>query len=86
MASRKTQLEMERQMQGQIVDGICVGCGALWSTHLKKNPGKHGYRERLKKFSGLEHRRVGTLVRKTPKPTKAERRAYKKSLSSRRAS
>jgi hypothetical protein len=59
---------------------ICIapGCGLVWSAHLKKKPNKRGYRERLKKYEGYEHRVLGQMVREKPKPTKAERRAHKR--------
>lgn len=59
-------------------EALCV-CGKPWGEHLKKRAGKHGYRERKKEYQGLNHRIVGTYVRPTPKPTKAERRAKKRS-------
>jgi hypothetical protein len=83
MASGKT-LELAQITKPQ-PDKLCVapGCGKLWSEHLKKKPNKFGYRERLKKYEGEEHRVNATMVLDKPKPTKAERRQYKKSLKNR---
>lgn len=63
-----------------VSDKICIapGCGLPWEAHLKKRANRKGYRERLKKFQGYEHRVQGTMIRDTPKPTKAERRAHKR--------
>jgi hypothetical protein len=76
MASGKS-LELSRTERPE-PDAICVGCGKLWSLHLKKKPNKHGYRERLKQYESFDHRLIGTIKRTQPKPTKAERRAAKK--------
>lgn len=75
MASGKS-LELAA-IPGPRKEALCV-CGMLWGLHLKKKPGKHGYRERKKEFRGFEHRIVGTFERAAPKPTKAERRAHKR--------
>lgn len=76
MASGKS-LELAA-MPGPTITTLCR-CGKPWGEHLKKRAGKHGYRERKKEFRGLEHRIIGTFVRTTKRPNKAERRAKKRS-------